>query len=284
MRPSPRAIVNIALLALVAALGAYIFVKPNEPAQAGSALIPIALEHVERIEIERASGMRIALARSDGHWRMQAPVSARLDEIALARVLELARARSEQRMPAAELARYELDNPWARVRFDQHVLEFGMSNALTHELYVKSGEEVATVPARLAANIPADPSKLLAHRLFGPQEQPAAFRLERFGVREEAGRWRMEPAPGDVSQDDLLRWVDHWRLASSIITQPQAAAPVRRRLEIDLRGGGTVALGVIATAPDLILRREDERLDYHFPARLAAVLLAAPGSAAESKP
>jgi hypothetical protein len=124
----------------------------------------------------------------------------------------------------------------------------------------------------------------MAHRLFGPQEQPAAFRLERFGVREEAGHWRVDPAPADVSQDDLLRWVDQWRLASSILTQPQTSAPVRTRLEIDLRGGCTVTLGVIATTPDLVLRREDERLDYHFPARLAAVLLAPPGSAAERKP
>jgi hypothetical protein len=284
VRPSSRAVLNIVLLALVAAVGAYIYFKPGDSAQPGQALIPGALEDVARIEIERASGMRIALARTDGQWRMQAPVSARLDEIALARVLELARARSEQRMPAAELGRFELDRPWARVRFDQHGLEFGMSNALTHELYVKSGEEVVTVPARLAANIPADASKLIAHRLFGPQEQPAAFRLERFGVREEAGHWHVEPGPADLSQDDLLRWVDHWRLASSILTQPQTSAPVKHRLEIDLRGGGTVALGVIATTPDLVLRREDERLDYHVPARLAAVLLAPPGSTAQFKP
>jgi hypothetical protein len=187
-------------------------------------------------------------------------------------------------MPADELARFELDDPWARVRFDAHVLELGVSNALTQELYVRSGEHVYVVPARLAAHVPADPSKLMAHRLFGPQEQPVAFRLERFRMREEAGRWHLEPSAAELSQDDLLRWADHWRLASSIITQPQTATPARSTIEIDLRGGRTVALGVIATLPDLVLRREDERLDYHFPARLAAVLLSPPGAAADRKP
>lgn len=283
VRPNPRALLNIVLLALVIGVGAFIYFKPEHAAQSELALVPLALEHVQRIEIERTAGMRVVLARSNGQWRMQVPVSARLDEIALARVLDLARARTGQQIPAAELARFELDKPWARVRFDHHGIDFGMSNALTRELYVKSGEHVFTVPARLAVNVPADASKLLAHRLFAPDEQPVAFRFDGLDVRQEAGRWRLEPGSAATSQDDLLQWVDGWRHASSIITQPQTTAPAQRTIEIGLRDGRTVAVGVIATVPDLVLRRDDERLDYHFPSRLAGVLLTAPGAAGDRK-
>ena len=283
VRPNPRALLNIVLLALVIGVGAFIYFKPEQDAQSGLALVPLALEHVQRIEIERTAGMRVVLARSNGPWRMQVPVSARLDEIALARVLDLARARAGQQIAAADLARFELDQPWARVRFDHHGIDFGMSNALTRELYVKSGEHVFTVPARLAANVPADVSKLLAHRLFAPDEQPVSFSLGGFGVREEAGRWRLQPGSAVISQDDLLQWVESWRLASSIITQPQTTAPAQRTIEIGLRDGRTLAVGVIASAPDLVLRRNDERLDYHFPSRLAGVLLTAPGATGDKK-
>jgi hypothetical protein len=110
-----------------------------------------------------------------------------------------------------------------------------------------------------------------------------AFRLPRFALVQENGSWRLQPAAGTPSQDDLVRWVDHWRLASSIITQPQTDAPVRQSLEIELRDGRKLALRITALTPDLVVRRDDEKLEYHFPARMAAVLLAPPGAATNDK-
>jgi hypothetical protein len=276
VRLNPRSALNVALLALVLLAGALLYFKPQLQEESDPPLVPLALEKVQRIEIERSTGMRIVLARTGSQWRMSAPASARLNEIALARVLDIARARSGKPLPATDLVRFELDQPWARVRFDGHEVAFGMSNALTQELYARSGEQVFALPVRVAASIPGDASKLLAHRLFALDEHPIAFRLETFRVREDSGRWMLEPGGSGSSQDDLLRWVDHWRLASSIITQPQTGAAPKHKIEVDLRDGRSIVLGVTATAPDLVVRRDDERLEYHFPARLAEVLLARP--------
>jgi hypothetical protein len=277
-------LLNAVLLALVAVAGAILYFRPEpEPAERYP-ILSTTLESVRRIEIERASGMRIVLVREGGQWRMQAPVPGRLEAIALARVLDIGRARATQRMPAADLGRFDLDQPWARVRFDSQVVEFGLTNPLTQELYVKSGEHVYLLPVRYSINVPSDVSKLLAHRLFAPGEQPVAFRLERFSAREENGRWRLEPGGDSVSQDDMLSWVEQWRLASSIITQPQTDARARGSIEVDLRDGRTLRFLVTATAPDLVLRREDERLEYHLPSRLAGVLLASPADSANKKP
>jgi hypothetical protein len=279
-----RSLVNIALLVLVAIAGAFLYFKPQPPQPSTVPLLATPLEAVQRIEIERSSGMRIVLARENGQWRMQAPVAGRLDEVALARVLNIARAQSGEPIPAADLGRFELDAPWARVRFDGHEIAFGMTNEVTGELYVRSGEHVHVVPARLAAAVPGDASKLLAHRLFAPDEKLAAVRLAGFSVRYDDGRWRLEPGGQDESQDDLLRWVDHWRLATSLITQPQTDAGSQRAIEVDLRDGRRLTLHVTALAPDLVLRRDDERLEYHFPSRLAGVLLAPPRGLDEAKP
>jgi hypothetical protein len=280
---NPRSALNVALLLLAAIAAAVLYFKPQPSEQQPFTLVT-TLDGVRRIEIERTSAMRIVLGRESGQWRMQTPVAGRLDDMALARILELGRAQTLSRMPANDLDRFELDKPWARVRFDDHPIELGMSNPLTQELYVRSGEHVYAVPARYAANIPGDASKLLAHRLFGSDEQPVAFRLERFSVREEGGRWRLEPGGELASQDDLNRWVDHWRLASSIITQPNTRANPRGSVEVDLRDGRTIALSITATKPDFVIRREDEGLEYHFASRLAGVLLASPIAEQNRKP
>jgi hypothetical protein len=284
VRANSRSLLNIALLALVAVTGAILYFRPEPKPDEAYALLPAALADVRRIELERTSGMRVVLTREGGEWRMQVPVSGRLEDIALARVLDIGRVKTAQRMPASDLGRFELDKPWARVRFDSHAIEFGMSNPLTQELYVRSGEHVYALPARYAVNVPGAASKLLAHRLFGRDEQPVAFRLERFSVRKQDDRWQLEPGGEAASQDDLLRWVDHWRLASSIITQPPTDASSRGSMEVDLHDGRSVRFHITATTPDFVLRRDDERLEYHFPSRLADVLLARPDALAEKRP
>jgi hypothetical protein len=280
---SRRSLVNIGLAFLVALAALLLYWQPGAESESSFALVSLPAEALERVEIERPGKPAIVLVRSDGQWRLTAPVRGRVDEVALARVLEIARARSPQRMPSAALERFELDRPWARIRFGEQTVEFGTSNALTQELYVRSGDHVYTLPARLAANVPAEPAKVLAHRLFGADERPTGFRLEAFRVLQHDGRWQLDPAPAAVSQDDLARWVDHWRLASSITTQPAAAASARQTIEIDLAGGGHIGVEVLALNPYLVLRRADESLAYHFPARLAEVLLAPPDAVASDK-
>jgi hypothetical protein len=278
---SARSLVNVVLAVLVAVVGAALYLRPKPLPQPAYALLPHASETVQRIEIERPNKPVIVLVRDGPQWRMESPARGRLNEVALERLLDLARARSAQRMAATELARFELDSPWARIRFGAHAFEFGMSNPLTEELYVRSGEHVYVVPTRLAANVPADASKLLAHRLFGPEERPVAFRLAEFSVHHDDGRWHLLPAAGDVSQDDLARCVDHWRLASSLVSQPSAqeweqASAGKPTIAIRLQDGREIAVAVRARMPYLVLVRSDEGLEYHLPAKLADVLLARP--------
>jgi hypothetical protein len=278
---SARSLVNVVLAFLVAVVGASLYFRPQPLPPPAYALLPQPSEALQRIEIARPGKPVIVLVREGSQWRLESPARGRLNEVALERLLDLARARSAQRMAATELARFELDNPWARIRFGAHAFEFGMSNPLTEELYVRSGEHVYVVPIRLAANVPADASKLLSHRLFGPEERPVAFRLAEFRVRHDNGRWDLLPAANDVSQDDLARWVDHWRLASSLVSQPSAqeweqASAGKPTIAIRLQDGREIAVAVRARMPYLVLVRSDEGLEYHLPAKLADVLLARP--------
>ena len=280
-----RTALNIGVAAVTSALAAflYFFAARDEGVSQGQfALIPQRAENVTRIEIERRGQQAIVLERGDQQWRMTAPRAARLDEVQLSRVLDVARFRAMQRMAADDVARFELDRPWAQIRFDRYTVEFGTTNALTQELYLRSGEHVYAVPSRLAAAVPANAAKLLAHRLFAPDEHPVAFELKNFSLRHDGVRWVLDPHDPGLSQDDLIRWVERWRIASSVATEPARPAPHAESVKIALRGERTVVLGVLARAPDLVLVRNDELLQYHLPTH-AASLLDAP-NASPKKP
>jgi hypothetical protein len=278
-----RTALNVGVAAIAAAIAAFLyFSPPHDPSasQQHFALIPERAEDLKRIEIERRGQSAIVLERSDREWRMAAPRTARLDEVQLSRVLDVARFRAMQRMDAGDLARFELDKPWAQVRFNGHAVDFGTTNAVTQELYLRSGEHVYAVPSRLAAAVPGNAAKLLAHRLFAPAEQPVSFAFKKFSVRHDGVRWQLDPPDPSLSQDDLIRWVDRWRFASSIVTQPAEKTQAPESVRIELRDARTVVLGIIEQTPNLVLLRDDELLQYHFPASEAGMLLAAPNAPA----
>jgi hypothetical protein len=276
-----RALVNVGLVVAVAAAAAVLYFKPQQAPQDSFPVVPVPLEQLQRIEITRSRSAPIVLERSAHVWKMKAPVEARVDEIAMGRVLDIARLRASNPLSVDNLSRFELDKPWAKMRFDQHAVEFGMTNGLTQELYLRSGNHVYAVPARMAAAVVAGPAKLLAHQLFGPDEKPVAFRLERFALRHDGTRWQLDPDDPGLSQDDLLRWVEQWRLAGSVVTQPRSSSPSAEKIMVELRDARVITFSVSARVPDLILQREDEALEYHLPARLAAVLLKSPSATAK---
>lgn len=277
---STRALLNVGMVfaAMLAAVIMHMY-KPEDGAPRGHALVPISQDEIRSVEIERVNSPMIALKREGAQWRMTAPVDARLDETALARVLDLSRLGASGKLAADDLAKYGLDKPWARVRFGDHVLEFGNTNTVTEEFYVRSGDAVYAVPARNASAIPSTPGKLIAHRMFTPEETLAAVELPDFALRHDGTHWQMQPPDPGLSQDDLVRWVEQWRYASSVITQPGEPA-AKTDVTITLRDGRKIELSVKARSPDLVLHRRDEGLDYHFNARMAPLLLSSPSAAA----
>jgi hypothetical protein len=88
----------------------------------------------------------------------------------------------------------------------------------------------------------------------------------------------LTPGRGDLSQDDLMRWVDEWRLASALRVESRSALKAREEIRIRLKDGGGFTLAVLAREPELIVARSDEQLQYHFRAELAKRLLSPPAA------
>lgn len=281
---SSRALLNVGMIfaAAVAAIVLQTY-KPRDAAPAQYALVPVPQAEIRAIAIERVNSPAITLQREASQWRMTAPVKARLDDTALARVLDLSRLGAPNKLAAVDLGRYGLDQPWARLRFGSHALEFGSTNTVTEELYVRSGDAVYAIPARHARAIPATAASLIAHRMFAADETLAAVELPAFSLRHDGTRWQMNPPDPGLSQDDLVRWTEQWRYASSITTRP--GEPVGRAdAVVELRDGRRIEFGIKARTPELVLHRRDEGLDYHFNPRMAALLLSSPSAAANQKP
>ena len=271
-------IVNLLLLIGVAGLAAYAIWGRKEQRPPEHAVAAIKAAEIKRVVIEPRNGKGMILEKQGEDWFLAQPIQARADRGQVDRLLDLLSARSRERLPATDLQRFELDTPELKVRFDEHALAFGTTNPLSQDQYVLSGDSVYLLPAYYRSLVPQSPERVLAHALFRQDEKPVAFVLRGFRIEQRDAKWALSPAPtqDQPSADDLNRWVDEWRLASSLLTQPADAAPAKETIEVRLADGRALKLGVRQREPELVLLRADEKLSFHFSGEMARRLLNPP--------
>ena len=268
---------NVALLAAVAALALFAYFKPHksEPEHRLSALKAADVKHI-RIEI--AGSPPLVLKRTASDWRLAAPVAARADSFQTQRLLAILDATSKDRLPAAGLARFDLNEPYARVTVDQQTFSFGAVNQVSREQYVLTRDGVYLVALRYGAALPKSALQLVSKQLFAADEAPVAFEFKEFSLAQQDGKWVMSPAAADMSQDDINRWIDEWRLATALAVQAADNRKPLTTIKVRLGSGSDLTLAVLQREPELMLARSDQPFQYQFAGETAKRLLAPPAA------
>jgi hypothetical protein len=272
-------LLNGFLLVAVAVLAAFVVLKPRSDVPPHQRLSTLKADTVNAIRLERSGDPPVVLQRKQGKWMVLAPLSARADRFQVERMIGILDASATQSMPAQDLARFGLDRPLARLVIDGTQFDFGAVNAVTREQYVHTAGMVYAVALRHGAALPASATQLLAKQPLDPDDAPVRMAFPTFTVAHDGSRWQVSPPAGELSQDDINRWIDGWRHAAALRTEPYAAdSEPQERMEIVLRSGRSLTLQVLQKNPELVLGRSDEKLRYHFSREAAKRLLSPPGT------
>ncbi len=274
---------NLALLAAVVALALFAYFKPHQ-SEPGHRLSALKAADVGKIRIEIAGSPPLALERTGPDWRLTAPVAARADSFQTQRLLAILEATSKDRLPAAGLARFDLNEPYARVTIDQQTFGFGAVNQMSREQYVLTQDGVYLVPLQYGAALPKNALQMVSRQLFAADEAPVAFEFTEFSLVQQDGKWVMSPAPADMSQDDINRWIGEWRLATALAVRAADNRKPLATIKVRLKSGSDVMLAVMQREPELVLARSDQSFQYQFAAETAKRLLAPPAAQSQAIP
>ena len=274
-----RWLLNLALALLVGALVLVALYKPgtrHEPE--GVPLTALAAEAVESVRIVRAGQPQIRIEKQADGWHITAPRAARANRYRMSDFTGLAEARVTARFAAGtDLKQYGLARPLATVFLNDSEIRFGSLHPLSSQVYVLHDGEVKLLPAALlrAATVPLE--DLFDPGLLEENAKLVELRLPGFRLRQsDTGSWVRTPELKGLGSDQINRFVDEWRYARALAVNPAARTPGRESVTITVRDGEArrdVEFRVIARKPELVLRRVDEKLDYHFPAETASRLL-----------
>jgi len=263
-----RLLLNVLLLLLVIGIAAFLYFKPktveDKPEQ--FKLSTLKADEITRIEVSLRKGTPVVLEREGEQWFLTAPFRARADNFEARRLADLVRAVSDQKLPATDLGRFELEPPFATVILDKQTFTFGTINRMLKAQYVMTGDAVFMVNPQYAQAIPPQPERLADNRLWTtPEQQIVGVELPKFKVEQVDGNWVVTPKPPITpTQDDLNRFIDEWKLSSGTLTQPAKLKPSKEQAIVRMKDGKSVTVNLASRDPEFIVIRPDEGLQYHL--------------------
>lgn len=260
-----RNVLNLALLVLVAALGAAVWFTQKKE-QKGPPLTALAADAVDHIRVEHPGQPGIGLEKKDGQWLLTAPVQAPADPFEVATLVNLATQETRRTLALAELkpAELKLEPPQFTITLNDQRLDFGDVEPLDYRRYVRHGDTVALIDDPPEPAVDADYSNLVAKELL-----PARAEIDRIEVpglsvaRGADGKtWTAIPAANAASGDALAGFVSAWQSARSMWNAAMPADGGQGEpITVTLKGA-VIRLVLVSREPQLVIDRPDLKIRY----------------------
>ena len=290
-----RWLLNLIMLAVVAGLVTFLYMRPqaNNDAVLQHEVSTLKLADFAAIKVEFPAKAATSFEKVDGQWRMTAPYKMRADQLSVQRILSIIAAKSTEKFPVADMAKYGIDNPQLKLKLTNadgvQEFVFGTFNPVTEEQYVAFKDAIYLLPAIYseAASTQAlelidknalakDEAKQIAGFDFSRLEQWAEARLQ---VEIADGKWKVNMPKAKITQNEMNEWLDFsWKQAQA--NKVELYTPDHKNnypsFEVKLKNGKGVRFDKIQESPDLLLGRPDEGLMYHFNADVGFNMLNPP--------
>lgn len=278
-----RWILNLIMLALVAGLVSFLYLRPKETVEnaASYEVSQLKLADITAVKAEFPAKSPVAFERKEGYWYMKAPYKQRADQLSVQRILSVIAAKSEYQFPTTDLAKYGLANPLVRVTITNEsgeaVFTYGGYNTITNEQYVAYNNHIYLLSAGYSEAASTQPIEMIDKNILTPTEskQIAGFDFSHLEQWQEAnlnvdldkGQWKTNVAKAKPTQNDLNEWLEFsWKQNPAKSVEPYT--PDRHAsypsLTLKLSNGKKVHIDKIMESPELLLARPDEGLIYHY--------------------
>ncbi|HNV88718.1 MAG TPA: DUF4340 domain-containing protein [Methylotenera sp.] len=278
-----RWLLNLVMLAIVAGLVTFLYMRPqaNTSAPSGHEVSALKLGDFIAVKVEFPTRAPTSFEKVDGLWHMTAPYKVRADQMSVQRILAIIAAKSAEKFPTTDLAKFGLDNPQLKLKLTNAAgteeFVFGTFNPVNDEQYIAYKDAVYLLPGSYAEAASTQPIELVDKSPLSREEakQISGFDFSRLEQWEEArlnvditdGKWSVNAPKAKPTQNELNEWLDFsWKQAQA--KQVELYAPDRKvtypSFEVKLKDGKKIHFDKIQEAPDLLLGRPDEGVLYHF--------------------
>ena len=225
---------------------------------------------------------------SDFNELMISPYKARADELYVYRILSILATSSLEKLSAADLSKYGLDQPKLKITFLggslNEVILFGTYNPINEDQYVLYKNNVFLINGGYSETASYMPVELIEKNPIAKSEKIKSFdfsRLEqwqdsRLKLNYNNNIWSVKGKNLSIIQADANEWYEMtWQNipAKSVKPYKMDERLGYKSFDIILNNNQKLTFYRIQESPELLLFRKDEGLLYHFAGDLGFTML-----------
>ncbi len=267
--------INLGLLAVIGVLLLFANFSTNdrdtlEPVQ----LSTIDPDSITTITVTRRDKPALEFYRNADGWYMRAPLQIRVNKARINAMLRLLNAESHNQLdPAsAQLTQLGLDEPAIIMQLNEHIFQFGATDAIDQRRYVLFNNTIYMINDFLYAQLDSKPGFFADTRLIPESSKIVAidFPENRFELVD--GEWQMQTLM-DIKPVQLKELAFSWQQAEAISVSSYQQPVQDFPITITTADNVSMTFSIIATSPHLVLGRKDLAIQYHMGSDEAARLL-----------
>jgi len=268
---------NLALLLLIAILVSFVYFKPGtKKPKPPEVLTSLQAAEIKSIKIEPANTPAVELTRIGSGWQMVAPLKIRADQFLVKTILDNIHGDVSSSFTAnqADLDQYGLSPPQLRLWLNGTEFDFGGTEPIHNNRYVKSGDEIRLTGNLLFYRINHSPFWWASRRLLPEDAHIIGLQLPDATLTLKGTQWQLAPANPAITSDAIQTLVDNWENAQAISSDKIGSGKSQGEVAIELAGGGQPLRFAILKDPNfLVLARPDLGLEYQLDSGQRADLL-----------
>ena len=262
-----RTLLNLGLLIVVVGLGLVAWLKPGikKPA-VQPPLIALKAADIHSIRIDRHTG-EIQLQRKGANWEMLAPRHISADGFVIKAMLgNLSSPTTDHfKVTSAGLGKYGLAEPHIRLYLNGTEIDFGDTEPLEGNRYVKVGDTVYLTDGSLFYRLSHGPLWWVDKQLLPAHAHITAIQLPNATLTLKGSKWQLQPANPDITSDAIQKLVDAWHDARAVGVAKPGKGKSQGDVAIQLAGQSKpIRFEILANSGFLVLARPDLNLEYRL--------------------
>jgi len=274
-----RNTLNLVLAVLVAGLAGGAWYAQKQKNAPKPTLTGLAAEGVSSASVAWPDAPEIKLVKTDGHWRLTAPVSARADRFEALNFGNLATSEVKETLTpdGLDLKQIGLDPPERVITLNDQRIEFGNVDPIESRRYVKLGGKVMLIDDPVSAAFDRDYYDLVAKELFASDEEIVGLELPGLSLgRNAEGQWVATPASEAATPQAMAKLVENWKTVNAMWNEAGGEEPKGGTVRVLLKGGETREFVVAGTEPQFSLYSPALKVRFQLSKAVADELLKLP--------
>ncbi|MDC1311822.1 DUF4340 domain-containing protein [Burkholderiales bacterium] len=262
-----RLLLNLLLIAVLALLGAYLFLNQEPEVVKSDRLVALDKNKIKRITIVKNSSFEMDFTRSQTTWTITKPFRARANAEVIKLVLDLAEAPIINEIKENSKD-FGFEPPTYTVTLDQEIIKFGNINEVTNEQYVQVNKRTFLTKTHHGYNLPYDPIKVVDRRILGAEEIPIIFESKTWRAeRGIDGIWSMTSETKNlpaIAPSKIKIWAMGWPYTTATETTITGKSPDYKfeSIKVSFENGRQITVSIKKIKKGYLLRRSDEDILY----------------------